>query len=269
MRSTMTAHPDDGLIQAFLDHELDQSGQEQVAAHLEECGACRRNADELQDLLAAATRGLAPLDAEPPTELAMASLAGRLGDSARARLLRAPSLARAAGIALLLMGGAVSALPGSPVRRWISSGWDRLSGGGAVALEETDPSATNRERSPDVEAGAGIGVAGGEVELRILDLPARAEVRVLLVDGDMAGIYGPEGTHFRTEAGRLEAVAPLGGLRVEVPRSAARASVFVNGELYFLKTGDRLEILGPVQDSAAAEIRFLTGASPGSNGETR
>ena len=99
------------------------------------------------------------------------------------------------------------------------------------------------------------------MELQIRDLPQGAEVRVILVDGDRAAIFGPEGTHFLTEAGRIEALAPAGGIRVELPREASTATVVVNGEVYLRKIGERLEILGPVQDSAAAEIRFR-GPSP-------
>jgi hypothetical protein len=164
----------------------------------------------------------------------------------------------------------VSAVPGSPFRQWISSGWDRVSGSGPLTVEEEAPgSAETGLRAEGGETGAGIEVAAGEVELRIHDCPEGAEVRVVLVEGDVAAIYGPEGTHFRTEAGRIEAIAPPGGVRVEVPRRAERVSVFVNGEAYFLKSGDRLEILGPVRDSAATEIRFLSGGPAPPNGRPR
>jgi hypothetical protein len=266
----MTAHPNDGLILAFLDGELDRSDQEEILTHLEGCGACRSTAHDLRESFEAAAQGLAVLDTEAPMELARASLERRFRRESSRPSLRFPGLARAAGIALLLVGGAASALPGSPVRQWIASGWDRLTRGGDLSVEEVGPEPFGPESASvpgEGEAGAGIGTADGEIELRVLDLPEGAEVRVLLVDGDHAGIYGPPGTHFRTEAGRIEAVAPSGSVRVELQRGARSAQVIVHGELYLRKIGDRLEILGPVRDSAAAEIRFQPGAARNPNGE--
>jgi len=266
----MTAHPNDGLILAFLDGELDRSGQEEIRIHLDGCGACRNTAHDLRESSEAAAQGLAVLDVQAPMELARTFLGRRFRREPSRPRIRFPGLARAAGIALLLVGGAASALPGSPVRQWITSGWDQLTQVRDLSLEEAGPDPSGPETAfvpGEEEAGAGIGTADGEVELRVLDLPEGAEVRVLLVDGDHAGIYGPPGTHFRTEAGRIEAVAPSGGVRIELPRGARRARVIVNGELYLRKIGDRLEILGPVRDSAAAEIRFQPGAVRSPNGE--
>lgn len=264
----MTIHPNDGLIRAFLDDELERVGRQDLQAHLDECAGCRGLLQELRSQSDLVSLALGRLDADPPTDLALASLKRRISAAAQpSHNLR--GLRRAAVIAFLLLGGAASALPGSPVRQWISSGWDRIAGRGTsqeraiLPVEDPVPSLTSEE------AGAGIGVAGGVVELRVEGLPEGEEITVLLVDGDQAGIFGPPSTRFRTEEGKVEAFATEGGIRVELPRSARRATVIVNGAPYLRKSGDSLEILGPVKDSAAAEIRFLGRAAGGSRGGSR
>jgi hypothetical protein len=261
----MTVHPNDELIRAFLDDELEPRGRQDVVRHLDDCAACRGLVQVLRKRGEVVTAALGHLDTPPPTELALASLKRRMESTARPRSSYR-SLARAAAVAFLMLGGAASALPGSPVRQWISSGWDRIMGSGspeegALAPMEAPPPALTSE-----EAGAGIGVAGGVVELRVDGLPEGEEVTVLLVDGDQAGIFGPASTRFRTEEGRVEAIATEGGIRIELPRGVRRATVVVNGVPYLRKSGDSLEILGPVRDSASSEIRFLGRAAPEAGG---
>jgi hypothetical protein len=255
----MTTHPNEGLILGFLDDELEPRDREDIGAHLDRCEACRITAEGLRGSSRFASERLLLLDVEAPTDSARRSLDRRIQRKGLRPLIRFPGMAKAAGIALLLVGGTVSALPGSPVRQWILAGWERVTHGNAPSADEPQATPSGSEGASagsGEESGAGIPTAGGVVEILISDLPANAEVRVLLVDGDNARIYGPPGTHFRTETGRVEAVAPRGAVRVELPHRARVARVIVNGELYLRKNGEQLEILGPVRDSAAAEIRF-------------
>jgi hypothetical protein len=259
----MTAHPTDGLIRAFLDNEIEPAGRHEILAHLDDCAACQGVVQEVRSRDDRVTLALEKLDTMPPTDFALAALKRRVRETARPRF-RIQGLGRAAAVALLLLGGAASALPGSPVREWISSGWDRITGGSALEEGVTPPEDSPIPSPASEEAGAGIGVSGGIVELRVEGLPEGEEITVLLVEGDQAGIYGPASTRFRTEDGRVEAFVTEGGIRVELPRAVNRATVVVNGIPYLRKSGDSLEILGPVKDSAAAEIRFRGGAGTGS-----
>lgn len=168
----------------------------------------------------------------------------------------------AASIALLVTAGAASALPGSPVREWVTQGWGALTGSGdaPVGLESVEPAAEELPAAPatadPAETGASI-LAGEEgVELWILGLQGGADLRVVRVDGNMAGIFAGEGTRFRTEEGRLEAEAPPGAVRVEIPRSLEDAVVGVNGTVLLRLSGGKMEIFGPVQRRTPMEILF-------------
>lgn len=261
----MTAHPTDGLIRAFLDDEIEPAGRQEILAHLDDCAVCRGMVQEVRSRNDRVTLALEGLDTIPPTDFALAALKHRIREAAGPRF-RIQGLGRAAAVALLLLGGAASALPGSPVRHWISSGWNRITGRNAPEQSTTPPAESPLPSLASEEAGAGIGVPGGVVELRVEGLPEGEEITVLLVEGDQAGIYGPATTRFRTEEGKIEAFVAEGGIRVELPRAVNRATVVVNGIPYLRKSGDNLEILGPVKDSASAEIRFLSGSGPGSRG---
>jgi hypothetical protein len=111
------------------------------------------------------------------------------------------------------------------------------------------------------EIGASI-LAGEEgVELWIRGLPAGADLRVVWVDGNMAGIFAGEGTRFRTEPGRLEAEAPPGAVRVEIPRSLSRVVVGVDGRVLVRVSGDEVDILGPIQRRTPMEVLLRPGGA--------
>ncbi len=288
-------HPSEGELRAFLDGEMAGEERSFLRAHLQSCGPCRSMAEAQEKTSRQVARALSLLDQEPALDVGEARLRvharttggagsrvyegggsstdsvgpGRARSNRRARI-RLPFLRSehgvplpwAASIALLVTAGAASALPGSPVREWVAQGWGALTGSGdaAVGLESVEPAAEEAPTAPatadPAETGASI-LAGEEgVELWILGLPAGADLRVVRVDGNMAGIFAGEGTRFRTEEGRLEAEAPPGAVRVEIPRSLENAVVGVNGTVLLRLAGGKMEIFGPVQRRTPMEILF-------------
>jgi hypothetical protein len=173
----------------------------------------------------------------------------------------------AASVALLLTAGAASALPGSPVRDWLAQGWSAVTGTGSRATEppRVAPAVEEATAAPEPavleEIGASI-LAGEEgVELWIRGLPAGADLRVVWVEGDMAGIFAGEGTRFRTEAGRVEAQAPPGAVRVEIPRSLGSVVLGVDGIVVLRVSGGEVDTFAPVQRRTPMEILFRPGGS--------
>ena len=273
------AHPDEGLIQTFLDGEMDEPEERELREHLEGCPECRSGLEGQRAFLTTAAGALAPLDSEPDLGVARAQLQVRLqtrvqegaGSHSSLPTSNAPTwrrnltLPRAASIALLLTGAAATALPGSPARRWMAQGWDQLRGGPVQDAEES--AATQEVRGgqdePTTSTPAGLAETGASipsseegVELWVQDLSEGAEVRVVWVEGDQAGIFGQEGTLYRREANRLEAQGPPGSVRIEIPRSFSGTVIGVNGRIILRKSGESLEVLGPVLSRTESEIRF-------------
>jgi len=219
--------------------------------------------------MATVAEALSLLDVEPGLEGARARILRRNaeGSTAGARIRR--TLPRAASFVILLTAGAAAALPGSPVRRWVTRGWEAIS----HAEEPVNPPVQGIEAGEPATAatddpgmvGATIPLSPGGLELDLRDLGAGASLRILFVDGSQAGIFAGEGTRFRSETGRLVASGPPGDVTMEIPLREARVLVTVNGEPYLRKTERGLEILGPVSSRTPTEIRFHP-SGPGANG---
>jgi hypothetical protein len=162
---------------------------------------------------------------------------------------------------------AASALPGSPVREWITLGWQALTGADQPSGELQDPDSPPGENllfpgTSTPEIGTRMAPSGGGIELALHDLQEDAEIRVLWISGDQAGIYAGEGTRFRSEEGRLEAHSPPGGVRVEIPSSVSRVLLTVDGRTLLRKTDSGVEIVGSVQRQTPREVVFGPGSGP-------
>ena len=252
-------HPANGTIRAFLDGEA--TGEfEDTQAHLAQCPQCRTLAREQSLALDSLSEALALLDVEPPLETIRVRLLREMSGGRRGWGTFRRNLPRAASFAILLTAGAAAALPGSPVRRWVTRGWDAVSGSGETTeAVSPSPSATEGTDVPGPEVGtvgATIPAGADGLELHVRELAGTASLRILLVEGSQAGIFGGEGTRFRTEAGRVIATGPPGDVTMEIPMEASPVLVVVNGEVYLRKTEEGLELLGPVLARTPTEIRF-------------
>ena len=261
-------HPNDGMIRALLDGEA-LKDQERLEAHLVECPRCAEVASAQSSRLQAVTEALAVFDKDPPLEMARARLLRREREILRGWSRVRRNLPRAASFAVLITAGAAAALPGSPVRDWLVGGWESLTSGGdpsPASLPGEEEAPGGGEISGGAETvGATLRAVEGRIELHVRDLPSEASVTILLVPGDQAGIFAEEGTRFRSERGRLEAVAPPGDVTVEVPSGASQVLVIVNGDIFLRKTDQGMELFGPVRTRTPTEIRFGPSSAP-SNG---
>jgi hypothetical protein len=265
MRNEGMGHPDFGLIQALLDGEMGGADADALRAHLKSCAECGTGAEALKEASRMTTGALLLVDTEPRFEDARSRVLAKSRQRERKRPATAAfsiSLPRAASIALLLTAAAVTALPGSPVRRWIGQGWRVLT---EFARTESEPQETGGgvgdpralpSEAGIPETGASIPASAQGVEIWIHDLPREAELRVVWIDGDESWIYAGEGTRFNLEAGRLEAFSPPGAVRVEIPRDLERVTLRLNGSILLRKTGGEVETVGPVQQRTPSEIIF-------------
>jgi len=292
-------HLDEGLIQAFLDKETTGTESDRVRGHLATCAACQDQVRAHENRLERTGEALALLDSDPDLAvarsraLAWAASRGEGNNSAALsmgretpegptrhpsnawmpskRFWKSPSLARAASIALFITGAAVTALPGSPVHRWIMDGWRSISGttdtGTHQAEVEGDPSGAAQEDLPSRLQETGASILPGEdgVEIWIQGLSAAAGLTVLWTDGDQVRVFSGEGTSYRTAAGRLEASSPTGPVRIEIPRAVRDLTLGANGTTLLRKVGGSLEVVAPTLSQTAQEIRFapVTGGSGG------
>jgi hypothetical protein len=287
-------HPDEGLIRAFLDDELTDAEARDFRQHLGDCPACKAELELQATAEAQVTQGLRILDegslveaSSPPGVSSLEEARGRVlaraqgENGARAPSRAAPrppgrtrspwllpgSLLKAASIALLFTAVAASALPGSPVREWIARGWQAITGADEHGPELQHPTSPTGEDLlfPGMgapETGTRIAPSGGGIQLALYDLPADAEIRVLWVEEEQAGIYAGEGTRFRSGEGRLEAHSPPGGVRVEIPSSLSRVLLTVDGRVLLRKTDSNVEIVGTVQRQTPREVVFGPGSGP-------
>jgi hypothetical protein len=253
-----------------MDGEMLDAEAQEIRSHLTECVPCRQAMEALEDASTRASLALPLLDSEPALEEAARRFQERLRvrDQGVAGFFGTSfSLPRAASIALLLTAAVASALPGSPVRRWIAGSWEALTHpadppGGQERLQQRSRSDSPAALPGIDETGAGLSVEDGTVEIWIHHLPEEAELRVLWVEGQEAWVYAGESTRFNRSEGRLEAFDPPGAVRVEIPRNAGRVTLGLDGEIILSKVGDELEIRGPVRQRTPSEIRFAPSGVP-------
>jgi hypothetical protein len=212
-------HPDEGALQALLDGELDAVAAAGARAHVAGCAECRSRLDALRSDDALVTQSFAALDHAAPAIPVNAVIA-------RARSSR-PSLRWAAAIALFLFGaGALYAVPGSPLRRWIA------------ALEGGQPQQGPAPTGPS----AGIAIEP-EARFRIVfsSRPA-GQVTIALTDGltiDARRLDGGGTARFTAELDALliEPGTGPGDFAIDIPRAAPWVEVLSGGRRVFLKNG--------------------------------
>ena len=272
-------HPDSGLILAVMEGEAGEKESSDVCAHLQGCPECREREEELQRASLSTAQVLADLDVEPDLGSARAAVLDRARQQgsqdihsdgaeeirfqqARKKGIRW-SLPKAASVAIFLTAGAAAALPGSPVRAWLTGLWSDGTPLDSTTAREESPDAADPESQETVGPAAGIAAFDGGVEIWIHDLPDEAELLVRWIDGQEAWIHAGEGTRFTTRQGRIEAFAAPGTVRIDIPRSLERIDVRLNGSVLLQKHGGELEILEPIHRRTPSEILF--GSREGTN----
>jgi anti-sigma factor RsiW len=260
-------HATDGLLQAYLDGEIDGTAAAVLRDHLGGCTACAAELETLRQAGRQAHEALAVLIApEPPMSRARAALAAeRRASRSGVRRLGARSLAKAAMLLLTLAGAGAAAIPGSPVRRALEASIARVA---ELIRGPESPVASPAEPMADDPAalaatGASVAPANGRVRV-VLHAPAQGtDVVVRLVDAPRAEVETATleaGVRFRTGAGRIEvsSLSP-GTVTIVIPRSVQNATVEIDGRVYAYKRDGVLQLSGPAGEQSGTEVSFRIG----------
>ena len=266
-------HPHEGVLQAYLDGEIESPSRDETRLHLEACERCSESLAELQNMADATSGALTSLDIATPalraSELRAAYEARGATTprpTARPRLLGIPFPSqpwlRAAAVLVVALGVTAAALPGSPVRGWFGTGWQLVSGARSTDAVLTDTTEESLAAPSATEAGVRVGAVDGEVLVVLRDLAPGTEFEVLLVDGGQVGVFAGPGSVFSSRSGVVEVTSPTDEVRIELPRTLARATVEVNGAICLRKIDGRLELVVPAEDSTASTVRFRVSGPP-------
>lgn len=216
MQDTNGMHLEDAALLALIDDES-TAGEADARVHLESCEDCAARLESLRFVDRRVSAALAELDADPPwSEIpealrraareAVTPIASAREDVSivprRRRLERWRSVVAAAGLIFVLAVG-VTALPGSPVRDFVSRSFGALFGGDAGP---SDPGPSRVSVEP----------VAGAVTVSILG--ATADLRVVIRRGTSgrAAVSARE-ARFSVEAGVVRVTDARGDLTVELP----------------------------------------------------
>jgi len=240
-------HLDEGTIVAIRDGMLLSA---EARLHMGECPTCQGALESTRTRSRAISAALATLDRPIDTEVPKAKVRARLdaasaGERPHARPLR--HLGRAAAV-LLLTAGAVYALPGSPLRDWISS---RSKPQPNTAGEQVT---TPQEATPS--AGIEVAVLDGRIRVTLTAVSPGAEVEVAWIEDATARISAAPGSSYSFAEGHAEATVAAGPVRIEVPRAASVISIEVNGRMVLERSEAGLELSGSVLEQTADRIVF-------------
>jgi len=262
-------HVEQGELQAYLDDEVTLAARAHIETHLRDCSACRAELERQRAAGQLFASVLHSSDIVAPTLPALAAVSAARGDVARRRFaLSRSALAKAAIFVVGFAALATAAIPGSPVRQWISSALQAV---GIVKpaqpLVDTNPTAVVPASPEPVTGGEAAALAiapvGGRVLIVLTNVSAEAVIRVHLVDSDRATVQTlGEASHarFRTSAGRIEVIGVRNGtVRIDLPRSLEDGRVQVDGRTLFQKDHAELRLKQPATTGADSEFVFKAG----------
>jgi len=263
---------DEGRLRAWLDGELARGDGLELEARLSQDPRILLAAEELREREARVRSLLSALDVDAPTERVRRALrAGREGSPRTSNVVawKAPRgrsrsetrrpkaaslvpgvrLAQAAAMVLLLAGAAAAAVPGSPVRAWLSR----------VLDSGSEPPAAMDSAGPSAPEEGGLYVAPGRdrLEVDLVGVPPGAEILVTLIPGDTAVIYAPEGSEYEwdAEVGRARAAVSGGPIRLELPEGVD-IDLIVDDKVYMSRRGGRIDLRVTPTFQSGSELRF-------------
>lgn len=257
-------HAAEGLLQAYIDGEVEGSASAELDLHLARCSECAAELERLRTAGARVASAFALLDLPRPAEAGAQAWWAVRNEARRPMRSRfvPGALGRAAALVLVAAGVASAALPGSPVRRAIA-GWleDEAAPAEATAPTPVTTPAVEPAAAPALRrAEMTVLPVNGSVRVLIWAAADQATLRVNFVRGDRVSVQagGEEGeVRFRSGPGRLE-VYDLGAgqATIQLPLSLTNASVEVDGRQFLFKDGDQLRVPGPVVEQNAQSIVF-------------
>ena len=236
-------HLDPETLERLLHDELGPGREAESRRHLDVCPDCRERLADAGRREARIFGLFEELDHEPSA----AQLA--LPSSERAELARTrPVWYRiAASIALVIAaGGLLYALPGSPVREWISGrGADEggIGDGGAGRSEEVAAALSGLTIRPD-----------GAYEIAFLSPQSSGRIRIELTPSPEVQIR-VAGEPVGLESGPERLVVSNAGSRasyeIRIPAAGPPIGILVDGRIAFRRQGDRVETAAELDPSGA------------------
>lgn len=257
-------HLDEGQLLAMRDDPGTYAGSG-WAEHLAACAACRDALEVARARGASVARTLVALDETAwDLEATRQRVRARVSEAA-ARAAGATSLpgrrarrtawgaSKAAGLLLVTAAG-LSALPGSPVRRWIaevvSPAEETVAPAAAEAVSAEAPPAPE-------EAGLRLPLSGGgPLRVTVSGAAPGTEIRVRWITVREAALFAAAGSRFTSGDGRMEVADVSGVVRVELPRGVFPVSLEVNGRILLRNADTGLEISGPVVERDESGVTF-------------
>jgi len=224
-------HPDEGTLLALRDGEpITQADR----VHIAECSTCSALLDDARARAETVRRVLHEDGDEIDIARAKAAVRDRLDRNTGrpSSPLFASGLRRAAAI-LLVAAGAVSALPSSPVRAWLSGGSNESPEGTTEGAAATSPDTDTRSIGVPAQSGLVIAFSGAEPGTPI-SLAFRPQ--------DAVGVSAAEGTRFAVADNRVDASEVVGPVVIRVPEDAPSLTITVDGRMMFRGTMSEFEV---------------------------
>lgn len=221
-------HVAEGTLLAIRDGALVDTDD---TIHVSGCEACSSELGRISERAERIGDALKGLDTTIDVERAKASVRARLDRKMAAERPRRHftlPFGRAAAI-LLLAAGAASAMPGSPVREWLGIG---------APAEVTAVAAVQPAAGP---AGIEVPVSDQGITIALRGVPIGEEVEVVWIDEPLARISADDGSTYRIEDGRAEAVITGGPVSISLPRTGA-AVLEINGAVVLTRSDDAVSL---------------------------
>jgi len=240
-------HIEQGELQAYLDEEATLGARAHIDSHVEACAACAAELDRMRAASALFATAIRGADTQAPVFAAQAAVSAARRQARRQRFaFSRGALLRAALFMIGFAALASAAIPGSPVRSWISTALRSMRITPAIEIPaRRTPDA--RAITPTVESVTGaaalsIRPVDGRVRVVLTDVAFDANIHVRLYDGDRAVVQASGAAsraRFRTSPGRLELVGVGNGeVTIDLPRSATDARVEADGRVLYPKSND-------------------------------
>jgi anti-sigma factor RsiW len=239
-------HVEEGVLQAYLDAEVTAGARADIDRHLHSCSTCAAELERMRNASHLFHNVLQDSDVVAPVLAAQARFATSRRSALRPMAVPQPrrAWARAAMFVVGLGAVASAAVPGSPVRAWIS---DALTRAGLLNEPQSAAAPVLPEEAPAVQRDAtaestalSIEAVDGRIRVILRNVSPETVVTVRPVDSDRAVVEATGAAakaRFRTGAGLLEVDGVTGGtVIVEIPRSATDAVVEQDGKTIY-RTG--------------------------------
>lgn len=246
------SHLDVGAITTLRDRGL---VDDDVRHHAETCPVCRQALDDARERQDEVEQLLRTLDAPGSLDVEAAKRKVRLRLDRKREAVYRPrplfsfALGRAAAL-LLVAAGVAYALPGSPLRSWLTDG------DGAEGV----PTSTVEGAAATAFEGVQVAVPPGGLRIALLDVAADMPMEVRWVEGGQARIAGGPGARYAVSEGRTEARVASGPIRLELPLSGAPVTVEADGLVVLTRSDAGIEISAEVLERDADGLVLTKGA---------